>query len=87
MKIILHRNFEKKFAKLHLKLKEQFKERRNIFLEDPFHPILNNHPLSGNRGGQWSVNITGNWRAIYVLKSKDTVVFIDIDTHSNLYNK
>lgn len=85
MKIVLHRNFEKKFVKLHSKLKEQFKEWRNIFLENPFHPILYNHPLIGDRIGQWSINITGNWRAIYIFKDKDTVVFIDIDTHPNLY--
>jgi len=85
MKVILHRNFEKKFVKLHPELQEKFKERRNLFLEDHFHPLLNNHPLSGNRTGQWSINITGDWRAVYVFKDDSTVIFLDIDTHSNLY--
>ncbi|MBI2625115.1 MAG: type II toxin-antitoxin system mRNA interferase toxin, RelE/StbE family [Candidatus Nealsonbacteria bacterium] len=85
MKIQLHRNFEKKFVKLPLKIKERFKERRGLFLEDAFNPLLNNHPLSGDRLGQWSVNITGDWRAIYVFRDENTIVFIDIDTHSNLY--
>jgi len=85
MKIILHRNFEKKFVKLHTKIKEQFKERCNLFLKNSSHPQLNNHPLTGDRIGQWSVNITGDWRAVYVFKDKDVIVFIDIDTHGNLY--
>jgi len=85
MRIILHRNFEKKFVKLHSKLKERFKERRNLFLENPLHPQLSNHPLGGKRIGQWSINITGDWRAVYVFQDKHTVVFIDLDTHSNLY--
>ncbi|OGN16565.1 MAG: hypothetical protein A3B99_01915 [Candidatus Yanofskybacteria bacterium RIFCSPHIGHO2_02_FULL_44_12b] len=85
MIIILHRNFEKKFVKLTPKLKEKFKERRDLFLEDPFHSLLNNHQLSGDRIGQLSINITGDWRAVYVFKGKDTVIFIDIDTHGNLY--
>lgn len=85
MEIRLHRNFEKQFTKLHPKLKEKFKERRNLFLQDPFYPILNNHPLGGDRQGQWSINITGDWRAIYMFDGKDAVIFIDIDTHSNLY--
>ena len=85
MKILLHRNFEKKFVKLHPKLKEKFKERRNLFLENPLHPQLNNHALTGDRIGQWSINVTGDWRAVYVFLEKDTIVFIDIDTHSNLY--
>jgi addiction module RelE/StbE family toxin len=85
MRIILHRTFEKKFAKLDTKIKEKFKERRTLFIEDSQHPLLNNHPLTGDRAGQWSINITGDWRVVYVFKSKNTVVFIDIDTHSNLY--
>jgi len=85
MRVFLHRKFEKKFIKLHPKIKEQFKERRTLFMEDPFHPTLNNHPLSGERQGQWTINVTGDWRAVYVFKGKDTVAFIDIDTHSNLY--
>jgi len=85
MEIILHRNFEKKFIKRPPKIQEAFKNRRDLFLKNPFHPLLNNHPLSGNKKGQWSINITGDWRAIYIFKDKNTVVFIEIDTHSNFY--
>ncbi|MDP3725127.1 MAG: type II toxin-antitoxin system mRNA interferase toxin, RelE/StbE family [Nanoarchaeota archaeon] len=87
MTIHLHRNFEKKFRKLSPKLKERFKERRNLFFEDSNHSLLNNHPLTGDRVGQWSINITGDWRAVYVFgEEEDVIVFIDIDTHSNLYS-
>lgn len=86
MRVLLHRNFEKKFVKLQPKLKDKFKERRSLFLENPFHPILNNHPLTGDRIGQWSINVTGDWRTVYFFKDNATVVFIDIDTHSNLYS-
>ncbi len=85
MKIVFHRRFEKKFIKLSRKIRNGFKERMNLFIENPFHPQLNNHALTGERRSQWSINITGDWRAIYVLKGEDTVIFIDIDTHSNLY--
>lgn len=85
MEIRLHRNFEKQFGKLQPKLKEKFKERRNLFLVEPFHPILNNHALTGERSGQWSINITGDYRALYVFQGEDAIVFIEIDTHSNLY--
>lgn len=85
MRILLHRNFEKKFSKLPLKIQEGFKVRRNLFLENPFHPLLNNHPLTGDRKGQWSMNVTGDWRALYAFKDEDTIIFIDLDTHGNLY--
>lgn len=87
MIILLHRDFKKKFTKLHPKLKKQFWERRDLFLQNPFHPLLNNHALSGNRQAQWSINITGDWRLIYEFTDTDTVVFLDIDTHNNLYGK
>ena len=85
MNIILHKNFEKRFIKLSSKIQESFRKRRDLFLENPFHSFLRNHPLTGDRKGQWSINVTGDWRAIYVFENENTIVFIDIDTHSNLY--
>jgi len=85
MHIILSRNFEKKFVKLDKKVQTKFRARRDLFFENPYHSLLNNHSLSGDRSGQWSINITGDWRVIYTWQDKQTVIFIDIDTHSNLY--
>lgn len=85
MKFIFHKRFEKKYVKLDPKVRKSFRKRKDVFLKDPFDPMLRNHPLSGNRKGQWSINISGDWRAIYIFKNKETVIFIDIDTHSNLY--
>ncbi len=86
MKITLHKNFEKQYKKLNQKERGKFKERRNIFLENPFHPILNNHKLQGPHKGYRSINIAGDLRAIYKLVAKDTALFIAIDSHSNLYS-
>jgi addiction module RelE/StbE family toxin len=85
VKIEFHRTFIKHRKRIATKIVRQFDERLRIFEENSYHPLLNNHPLTGDRKGQWSINITGDWRAIYIFKNEDTVVFIDIDTHSNLY--
>ncbi len=85
MKIFLHKNFSKKYAKLRQNEKDKFKERRNLFLKDPYSSLLNNHALMGKHIGSRSINITGDLRAIYDIINKDSVLFIDIDTHSNLY--
>ena len=85
MKIEFHKHFKKRYKKIPAKIRSQFKERLFIFEETPFHPLLNNHPLTGDRNGQWSINVAGDWRAIYVFRNGDAVVFIDIDTHSNFY--
>ena len=86
MDINLHRAFIKKFKKLQPGLKARFKEWRNLFLENSTHPLLNNHALRGDRLGQWSINITSDWRAIYEFMDENTILFVDIDTHCNLYN-
>lgn len=85
MRIILHKRFEKKYARTSRPVRERFKTRRNLFLANPAHPLLNNHSLSGDRVGQWSFNVTGDWRALYVFADAETIIFIDLDTHSNLY--
>ena len=81
MKIFLHKNFAKRYAKLRPSQKEKFKERRDLFLIDSYHPLLNNHPLLGKYKGCRSINITGDLRAVYDIVGPDAVLFVDIDTH------
>ena len=85
MKISFHRNFEKKYAKLSLKDKLKAKERLNIFLTEPFYPLLKNHPLKGKYLNYRSLNIDGDLRAVFKLISDNDCLFVDIDSHSNLY--
>jgi len=83
--IILHKDFEKQYGKLKPSSKERFKERRNIFIQDPFDPVLNNHSLHGKYVRCRSINITGDIRVVYHVVGENTVQFLTIDTHSNLY--
>lgn len=85
MRIILHKNFEKRFKKLRNSEKKKFKKRRDLFLQDQYNPILNNHPLKGKYKGLRSINVAGDLRVIYKRESKNTVIFVAIDIHSNLY--
>ena len=48
-------------------------------------PLLRDHPLHGAYSHLRSFNVTGDIRVLYEYVQKDTVLFIDIDTHSNLY--
>jgi len=85
MKIKFHKNFEKKYKKLPAKLKCKVKARNKLFSEDPFDPILNNHALQGKYSGYRSINVTGDLRIIYRLLGTSVALFVDIDSHSNLY--
>ena len=86
MKVVFHKNFDKKYSKLQVSEKEQFKERKDIFLKEEFNPILHNHSLKGKYKGYRSINISGDLRAVYKHLNQDTIIFVSIDTHSNLYS-
>ena len=85
MRVKFHRSFKKQYKKIPVKVRRKFDERLLLFEKEPLHPILNNHSLSGDRVGQWTINVTGDWRAVYIFLEKNTISFIEINTHSNLY--
>lgn len=85
MKIELHRDFLKAYINQPKKIQKKFKEKRNLFIKDMFHPLLGNHSLSGEYKGCRSINVTGNIRAIFYVKSNGGVVFINMGSHSELY--
>lgn len=84
MRIILHQNFEKRIKKLPRPIQEAYKARRDLFLQSPFHPLLNNHSVDKKFPGCRSINITGDYRVIFRDESKNAV-FVNIGTHSELY--
>jgi len=86
MKVRFHRNFEKQYKKLKEAQKTRVQERLVLFLNNPFHPILANHPLKGKYKGYRSINITGDLRAVYKFINENDSIFVAIDTHSNLYS-
>lgn len=85
MTVRFHKTFNKQFRKLRPTEKQKAMERFKLFSKEQFHPILNNHALKGKYQGRHSINITGDYRALYKLVNPDTALFVDIDTHSNLY--
>ncbi len=85
MKLILHRGFKKQFRKLPLKVQEQFFRRVELFLKDKFNPILNNHSVDSAYPGWQSINVTGDYRALYEPVGDKIAVFMKISTHSDLY--
>ena len=86
IEIEFSRRFLKNYKKLPPKIKTAFKKRIKLFESKPFSPILNNHSLKGRLNHHRSINITGDWRAIYSpTKSGKKVTFKLIGTHSQLY--
>jgi len=84
MSVRFSRKFTKQYRKANSKIRAAFDERLKLFLEDPHHILLNNHQLIGKLKNYRSINITGDWRAIYSSRNK-TIIFEVLGTHSQLY--
>jgi len=85
MEVIFHRTFLQQYKKVPSRVQEQFYERLELWLEDSTHPTLRVHSLKGKYTGYWSMNITGDIRALYREEGEEIVIFAFIGTHSQLY--
>ena len=74
--------FKKRFLWLH----DKFEERVVIFIQNKYHPLLQNHALDGEWKGCRSINITGDVRAVFEEVADDHIEFVAIGTHSELYS-
>lgn len=79
------KKFNKQLVKFPIEIERKFIERLMIFKDNPYHPILKNHNLKGKFSNCKSINITSDIRAIYKEEGADLVIFIEIGTHSELY--
>lgn len=84
VEIVFHKDFKKRYLKLSSKFAKKFDEKLKLFRENQFDPVLNNHALKGKWLGYRSINVTGDIRAVF-RRDGDSVVFVEIDNHSNLY--
>lgn len=85
MKIRFHKNFDKQYKRLIKQQQEKTRARIEVFLNNPFDPVLNNHPLKGKYTNYRSINITGSLRAVYKFINEQECIFVAVDSHSNLY--
>jgi addiction module RelE/StbE family toxin len=77
--------FKKQYKKLPLKMQTQFDDRVQLFVVDPTQPKLKVHPLKGKFAGYWSMSVSGDIRALYIIEGDTIVIFALIGTHSQLY--
>jgi len=86
MKIHYSTKFKKQYRKLPKGIREQFRERAALFLNDKNAPQLNIHKLHGEYDGLWSMNISGEMRAVFDVHYKNTIIFVAVGSHSELYS-
>ncbi len=82
--------FNKQRKAVPIDIKIAFKEARELFLYNPIHSSLRDHSLKEKFRGYRSIDITGNYRALYKRKregKQEVITFYMIGTHEELYGK
>ncbi|PKG31521.1 type II toxin-antitoxin system mRNA interferase toxin, RelE/StbE family [Methanoregula sp.] len=90
VELIWDEHFKKlytKWVRQHPELKALFAKKIVQFAEDPFHPSLKTHSLSGVLKGLWSFRITYEHRLVFDFldKHRTKVLLIDIGSHKEVY--
>ncbi len=75
------RKFLKSLEKLPKRIIEKAEKKEKIFKENPFHPLLSTHKLSGKERESWDFDIDYNYRIKFIFLSDEEVLFLDIGTH------
>lgn len=88
IRIDYHQRFLKSYTKRikpNQKLEFIFRQRVQQFCLDPHCPQLHNHQLTGKLKNLYSFSINGDIRLIYQWIDDNTVFFLDISSHNQVY--
>ena len=75
----------KKRRKKHPDVMDRFEKMLSLLAENPFHPSLKTHSLTGNLKGYWAFSITYEYRIMFRFLSEDKVLPVDIGAHDEVY--
>lgn len=85
MTIKFHKDFDKELSKLPQKRRDKVIGAIDLFYDNPSEPSLRNHALKGEWLGYRSISAGGDFRLQFKMVSQNTVLFVAVGTHSQLY--
>ncbi len=85
MKLRYHKTFQGQLLKLKPAQLRRLRKALHLFEIEPYHPSLYNHALTGQWAGHRSIAFGGDWRVHYKMIDKNTMLFVAVGTHSQLY--
>lgn len=85
MKIQFQKSFTEQFSKLPKSQKRLVKDALELFGENPAHESLRNHPLRDKWSNYRSITADVDLRLHYRIMNEDTVLFVAVGTHKQLY--
>lgn len=88
MKLVWGSSFKKAHKKSIQKntvLSSKFNEKIKIFEEDPFHPALRTHKLTGKLIGLYAFTVDYDCRVVFQFLSPQKIMLVDIGKHDEVY--
>ncbi len=80
------KKFKKQYERAPKNIQTTFQKKLVLFQKNKFQPLLKNHALTGELKGLRSINITGDWRAVFKEDhATQEIIFELLGTHSQLY--
>jgi len=86
MNIRYSKRFVKQLKKQPVPVQKTFMARLQIFAQNPYDGQLRRHALKGKLKGFYSIDVTGDVRAIYEIVDDEIYLYQMIGSHSQLYN-
>ena len=85
MRFYYRKKFKRQYKKLPVKIQKKFDEQVALFRNNLLDRRLNIHKLQGDKKPLISMNVTGDYRALFIWETEERVRFHEIGTHSELY--
>jgi addiction module RelE/StbE family toxin len=76
-----------KIQKKNKNLANRIEKQIALFEENPKHPSLRTHKLTGSLGNLRSISISMSIRMVYTLLDEDNALFVKIGTHDEVYRR
>jgi addiction module RelE/StbE family toxin len=88
IKLVWDKSFIRVFKKTIRKnpeLRDKLREALELFGNNPYHPVLGTHKLSGKLKGHHAFSLGYDWRVVIKFIDKDEVALISIGRHEEVY--
>lgn len=83
MKINRSSRFKRSFKKLPPRIQNDFNQKIKIFFQDPFHPSLHTHKLSGNLADYYGFYLKDGFRVLFDFEEPGLVLLVNVGSHDD----
>jgi mRNA-degrading endonuclease YafQ of YafQ-DinJ toxin-antitoxin module len=75
----------KKRIKGKISLEKKFFQKVEVFLDNPHHPSLKTHKLTGELKDLWSFSVDYDLKIVFYFSEPQKAIFIDIGSNDEVY--